>query len=148
MKLILFFVMYTKLQSQILCIYYASRTGEMAAKSLTTHRPRPLNFQTQNKLCRNGCNGTTIRIRADCKYSSEYRIVIWSTIRPRSEYEANIRYSPSFNWSIWSQSNFAVYNLKAHISQLTLHNLWFIYSTIHALYENWSHLTLCSFYVH
>jgi len=38
---------------------------------------------------------TTIRIRSDRYYLAEYQIAIWFTIRPRSEYEANIRVSPS-----------------------------------------------------
>src|SRR6218665_1870347 len=38
----------------------------------------------------------TIRIRSDCYYSAEYRIAVNPTIRPRSEYEANIRYSPIY----------------------------------------------------
>ena len=37
----------------------------------------------------------TIRIRSNRYYSAEYRIAVNPTIRPRSEYEANIRYSPS-----------------------------------------------------
>src|SRR6218665_1601751 len=37
----------------------------------------------------------TIRIRPNRYYSAEYRIAVHPTIRPRSEYEANIRYSPS-----------------------------------------------------
>src|SRR6218665_2465711 len=36
----------------------------------------------------------TIRIRPNRYYSAEYRIAVHPTIRPRSEYEANIRYSP------------------------------------------------------
>src|SRR6218665_690162 len=36
----------------------------------------------------------TIRIRSNLYYSAEYRIAVHPTIRPRSEYEANIRYSP------------------------------------------------------
>src|SRR6218665_1266020 len=39
----------------------------------------------------------TIRIRSNRYYSAEYRIAVHPTIRPRSEYEANIRYSPSNN---------------------------------------------------
>src|SRR6218665_1724438 len=39
----------------------------------------------------------TIRIRSNLYYSAEYRIAVHPTIRPRSEYEANIRYSPTFN---------------------------------------------------
>src|SRR6218665_3501596 len=39
----------------------------------------------------------TIRIRSNRYYSAEYRIAVRPTIRPRSEYEANIRYSPTFN---------------------------------------------------
>ena len=38
----------------------------------------------------------TIRIQSNRYYSAEYRIAVHPTIRPRSEYEANIRYSPSF----------------------------------------------------
>src|SRR6218665_2291253 len=38
----------------------------------------------------------TIRIRSNCYYSAEYRIAVHPTIRPRSEYEANIRYSPNY----------------------------------------------------
>src|SRR6218665_2496218 len=38
----------------------------------------------------------TIRIRSSHYYSAEYRIAIHPTIRPRSEYEANIRYSPTW----------------------------------------------------
>jgi len=37
----------------------------------------------------------TIRIRSKRYYSAEYRIAVHPTIRPRSEYEANIRFSPS-----------------------------------------------------
>src|SRR6218665_1676392 len=37
----------------------------------------------------------TIRIRSNRYYSAEYRIAVHPTIRPRSEYEANIRYSPN-----------------------------------------------------
>jgi len=37
----------------------------------------------------------TIRIRSNRYYSAEYRIAVNPTIRPRSEYEANIRYSPT-----------------------------------------------------
>src|SRR6218665_1424475 len=37
----------------------------------------------------------TIRIRPNRYYSAEYRIAVHPTIRPRSEYEANIRYSPT-----------------------------------------------------
>src|SRR6218665_2998331 len=37
----------------------------------------------------------TIRIRSNRYYSAEYRIAVHPTIRPRSEYEANIRYSPT-----------------------------------------------------
>jgi len=43
---------------------------------------------------------TTILIRCDRYYSVEYRKAIWSTIRLRSEYEANIRYSPDENCAI------------------------------------------------
>ena len=39
----------------------------------------------------------TIRIRSSHYYSAEYRIAVHPTIRPRSEYEANIRYSPNRN---------------------------------------------------
>ena len=39
----------------------------------------------------------TIRIRSNRYYSAEYRIAVHPTIRPRSEYEANIRYSPIYN---------------------------------------------------
>src|SRR6218665_1130910 len=39
----------------------------------------------------------TIRIRSNRYYSAEYRIAVHPTIRSRSEYEANIRYSPSYN---------------------------------------------------
>ena len=39
----------------------------------------------------------TIRIRSDRYYSAEYRIAVNPTIHPRSEYEANIRYSPNTN---------------------------------------------------
>ena len=38
----------------------------------------------------------TIRIRSNRYYSSEYRIAIHPTIRPRSDYEVNIRYSPNY----------------------------------------------------
>src|SRR6218665_3198908 len=37
----------------------------------------------------------TICIRSNRYYSAEYRIAVNPTIRPRSEYEANIRYSPN-----------------------------------------------------
>ena len=37
----------------------------------------------------------TIRIRSNLYYSAEYRIAVHPTIWPRSEYEANIRYSPN-----------------------------------------------------
>ena len=37
----------------------------------------------------------TIRIQSNRYYSAEYQIAIHPTIRPRSEYEANIRYSPT-----------------------------------------------------
>src|SRR6218665_1715415 len=39
----------------------------------------------------------TIRIRSNRYYSAEYRIAVHPTIRPRSVYEANIRYSPIIN---------------------------------------------------
>src|SRR6218665_370950 len=39
----------------------------------------------------------TIRIRSNRYYSAEYRIAVYPTIQPQSEYEANIRYSPTFN---------------------------------------------------
>jgi len=39
----------------------------------------------------------TIRIRSNRYYSAEYRIAIHPTIRPQSEYKANMRYSPSSN---------------------------------------------------
>ena len=38
----------------------------------------------------------TIRIRSNRYYSAEYRIAINPTIRPRSKYEANIRYNPRY----------------------------------------------------
>jgi len=41
----------------------------------------------------------TIRIRSNRYCSAEYRIAVHPTIRPRSEYEANIRYSPKINTS-------------------------------------------------
>jgi len=40
----------------------------------------------------------TIRIRSNRYYSAEYRIAVHPTIRPRSEYDANIRYSPNYNY--------------------------------------------------
>src|SRR6218665_1418001 len=40
----------------------------------------------------------TIRIRSNRYYSAEYRIAVHPTIRSRSEYEANIRYSPNSNY--------------------------------------------------
>ena len=39
----------------------------------------------------------TIHIRSNRYYSAEYRIAVHPTIRPRSEYEANIRYSPNLH---------------------------------------------------
>src|SRR6218665_54963 len=38
-----------------------------------------------------------IRIRPNRYYSAKYRIDVHPTIRPRSEYEANIRYSPTLH---------------------------------------------------
>jgi hypothetical protein len=42
----------------------------------------------------------TIRIWSNRYYSAEHRIAIWSAMRPRSEYEANIRYSRSVNFAV------------------------------------------------
>src|SRR6218665_2521444 len=44
----------------------------------------------------------TVRIRSNRYYSAEYRIAVHPTIRPRSEYEANIRYSPNIYIYIYS----------------------------------------------
>src|SRR6218665_72909 len=57
----------------------------------------------------------TIRIRPNRYYSAEYRIAVHPTIRPQSEYEANIHYSPNPN-----ERSFTIM-LKRHLTvNLTL----------------------------
>ena len=77
-------------------------------------------FQSTRSGCSSRCecisrwNVTTIRIRPDRKYPAEYRIVIRSTFRTRSEYEANIRYSPRDK--LHSFIHISVELLLSHIS--------------------------------
>ena len=47
----------------------------------------------------------TIRIRSGKHYSAEYEYSIRPTIRGRSEYEANIRYSPTSAHHFWPENN-------------------------------------------
>ena len=78
----------------------------------------------------------TIHIRSDRYYSAEYRIAINPTIRPRSEYEANIRYSPNI-------CNIYIYIICIYVYNIYIYNI--NTSTIDEIQISWVNFPFLGF---